>query len=51
MALNAGPATSAAALCATLPQGIHMAPDASSAGLAKERLDELVRISTLMGDT
>lgn len=51
VALNAGAAIYAADLCATLPQGIHMAQDAISAGLAKERLDELVRISTLMGDT
>lgn len=51
VALNAGAAIYAADVCATLAQGVHMAEDAISAGLAKERLDELVRISSLMAET
>lgn len=51
VALNAGAAIYAADVCATLAQGVHMAQDAISAGLAKERLDELVRISSLMVET
>ncbi|MEJ2130952.1 MAG: anthranilate phosphoribosyltransferase [Gammaproteobacteria bacterium] len=50
VALNAGAAIYASDVCATLGQGVHMAQDAIASGLAKERLDELVRISSLMGE-
>lgn len=50
VALNAGAAIYAAGVATTLRNGIDMAEDAIAAGLAKERLAELVRITSLMGE-
>lgn len=50
VALNAGAAIYAAGVALTLADGVTMAQDAIAAGLARERLDELVRISSLMGE-
>ncbi|MEZ5560711.1 MAG: anthranilate phosphoribosyltransferase [Pseudomonadales bacterium] len=50
VALNAGAAIYAAGVATTLGNGIVMAQDVIAAGLAQERLDELVRISSLMGE-
>lgn len=50
VAMNAGAAIYASGVATNLKNGIEMAQDAISAGLAKERLDEFVRISKLMGE-
>ena len=48
--LNAGAAIYVAGIATSLKNGVVMAQDAVASGLAKERLDELVRISRLMGE-
>jgi anthranilate phosphoribosyltransferase len=48
VALNAAAAIYAAGVATSLANGVAMAQDAISAGLAKERLDELVRVTKLM---
>jgi len=48
VALNAGAAIYASGVATTLANGVTMAQDALAAGLAQERFDELVRISSLM---
>ncbi len=50
VAFNAGAAIYASGVALSLANGITMAQDAIAAGLARERLDELVRISSLMGE-
>ncbi|MCC5886149.1 MAG: anthranilate phosphoribosyltransferase [Gammaproteobacteria bacterium] len=50
VALNAGAAIYASGVALSMANGITMAQDAIAAGLARERLDELVRISSLMGE-
>jgi len=50
VSLNAGAAIYAAGVATTLAHGVTMAQDAIAAGLANERLEELVRISRLMGE-
>ena len=50
MSLNAGAAIYVAGVATNLANGVLMAQDAIAAGLAKERLDELVRISSMMGE-
>jgi anthranilate phosphoribosyltransferase len=50
VALNAGAAIYAAGVATTFANGVTMAQDAIAAGLARERLAELVRISSLMGE-
>ncbi len=50
VALNAGAAIYVAGVATSLAHGVSMAQDAISAGLANERLAELVRISSLMGE-
>jgi anthranilate phosphoribosyltransferase len=49
VSLNAGAAIYAAGVATTLAHGVTMAQDAIAAGLARERFDELVRITRLMG--
>ncbi len=51
VSLNAGAAIYAAGVATSLENGVTMAQDAIAAGLANERLEELVRISKLMGET
>ncbi len=48
--LNAGAAIYAAGVATSFENGVVMAQDAVSAGLANERLQELVRITGLMGE-
>ncbi len=48
--LNAGAAIYAAGVATSLANGVIMAQDAIAAGLANERLQELVRISSMMGE-
>jgi anthranilate phosphoribosyltransferase len=48
--LNAGAAIYASGVATTLANGVIMAQDAIASGLANERLQELVRISGLMGE-
>lgn len=48
VALNAGAAIHVAGVALDLADGVTMAQDAIASGLARERLDELVRISSLM---
>lgn len=48
IAANAGAAICAAGLCATLKQGVAMAQDAMASGLAREKLDEYVRVTQMM---
>ena len=48
VALNAGAAIYTAGVATTLANGVAMAQDAIAAGLAKEKLDELVRVTKLM---
>lgn len=48
--LNAGAAIYAAGVATTLANGVIMAQDAVASGLADERMQELVRISRLMGE-
>ena len=50
VALNAGSAIYVSGVATNLANGVAMAQDAIAAGLAKERFDELVRISKLMGE-
>ena len=49
VALNAGAAIYAAGVATSFANGISMAQDAIASGLARERLAELVRITSLMG--
>ncbi len=51
VALNAGAAIYVSGVAMSLKNGVEMARDALSSGLAKEKLDELVRISSLMAET
>ena len=51
VSLNAGAAIYAAGVATTLVNGVIMAQDAIAAGLANERLQELVRISRLMAES
>jgi len=51
VALNAGAAIYASGVATTLGHGVTMAEDAIASGLAAERLDELVRVSSLMAET
>ena len=51
VSLNAGAAIYAAGVATSLANGVTMAQDAIAAGLARERLDELVRITRLMGES
>ncbi len=48
IALNAGAAIYTSGIATTLSNGVKMAQDAIAAGLAKEKLDELVRVTRLM---
>lgn len=48
LAFNAGAAIYASNLCGTLEQGIGMAQDAMSAGLAQQKLNELVEFTQLL---
>ncbi|MFK8018498.1 MAG: anthranilate phosphoribosyltransferase [Pseudomonadales bacterium] len=48
LALNAGAAIYAADLCNTIEQGISMAQDAMSAGLAQQKMNELVEFTQLL---
>ncbi|MEE4361933.1 MAG: anthranilate phosphoribosyltransferase [Pseudomonadales bacterium] len=50
VALNAGAAIHVSGVALTLEDGVTMAQDAIATGLARERLDELVRITRLMGE-
>ena len=50
VSLNAGAAIYVAGVATSLANGVSMAQDAIATGLAKERLDELVRISKMMGE-
>lgn len=50
VALNAGAAIYASGVALSLEHGVTMAQDAIAAGLANERLQELVRISSMMGE-
>ncbi len=50
VALNAGAAIYAAGVATSLRHGVTMAQDAIASGLANERLAELVRVSSLMGE-
>ena len=50
VSLNAGAAIYASGVATTLANGVSMAQDAIASGLANERLQELVRISRLMGE-
>jgi anthranilate phosphoribosyltransferase len=49
--LNAGAAIYVSGIATSLSNGVIMAQDAVAAGLAKERLDELVRITRLMAES
>jgi anthranilate phosphoribosyltransferase len=51
VSLNAGAAIYAAGVATNLKNGVIMAQDAIAAGLANERLEELIRISRLMGES
>jgi anthranilate phosphoribosyltransferase len=51
VSLNAGAAIYASGVATSLANGVTMAQDAIAAGLARERLDELVRITRLMGES
>ncbi|MCB1683947.1 MAG: anthranilate phosphoribosyltransferase [Pseudomonadales bacterium] len=51
VSLNAGAAIYAAGVATSLGNGVLMAQDAISTGLASERLQELVRITRLMGES
>lgn len=50
VALNAGAAIYASGVALSMANGVTMAQDAIASGLARERMDELVRISSLMGE-
>ena len=47
--LNAGAAIYVSGVATSLENGVLMAADAIASGLAKERLDELTRVSKMMG--
>ena len=51
VALNAGAAIYVSGIASSLEHGVTMAQDAIAAGLAAERLAELVRISSLMAES
>jgi anthranilate phosphoribosyltransferase len=51
VSLNAGAAIYAAGVATSFKNGVLMAQDAIAAGLANERLEELVRVSRLMGES
>ena len=51
VALNAGAAIYASGVATSLANGGTMAQDVIASGQARERLAELVRISSLMGET
>ena len=51
VALNAGSAIYVSGVATTLANGVTMAQDAIASGLAKERLDELVHVSKMMGES
>jgi anthranilate phosphoribosyltransferase len=51
VSLNAGAAIYAAGVATSFKNGVIMAQDAIAAGLANERLAELVRITRLMGES
>jgi len=51
VSLNAGAAIYASGVATSLTNGVAMAQDAIAAGLANERLEELVRITGLMGES
>ena len=48
--LNAGAAIYASGVSTSLANGVEMAQDAVASGLANERLQELIRISSMMGE-
>ncbi len=50
VSLNAGAAIYVSGVATSLTNGVAMAQDAIAAGLANERLNELVRVSKLMGE-
>lgn len=50
VSLNAGAAIYASGVATSLGNGVVMAQDAIAAGLANERLEELVRISSMMAE-
>jgi anthranilate phosphoribosyltransferase len=50
VSLNAGAAIYAAGVATSLANGVAMAQDAIAAGLARERLEEFVRFTRLMGE-
>jgi len=50
VSLNAGAAIYAAGVATSLTNGVAMAQDAIASGLANERMEELVRITKLMGE-
>ena len=51
VSLNAGAAIYVAGIADSMQQGVVMAQDAIAAGLAKERFNELVRITGMMAET
>jgi anthranilate phosphoribosyltransferase len=51
VALNAGAAIYVSGVATSMKNGVEMARDALASGLAKEKLDELVRISSLMAES
>ncbi len=51
VALNAGAAIYVSGVATSLANGVTMAQDAIASGLANERFGELVRITSLMGET
>ena len=50
VALNAGAAIYAAGVASSIALGVQLAQDVIASGQAKERLDELVRVSRMMGE-
>lgn len=50
VSLNAGAAIYAAGVATSLKNGVTMAQDAIAAGLARERLEDLIRVSSLMAE-
>jgi anthranilate phosphoribosyltransferase len=51
VSLNAGAAIYVAGVAISLENGVTMAQDAIAAGLANERFEELVRVTSLMGES
>ncbi len=51
VALNAGAAIYVSNVATTFANGVAMAQDAIASGLAKERLEELIRVSSMMGES